>query len=200
MDLDNKSKFIESHQLSVLRQMLTFAREALNLETTITLNPDFSGYLGGGINARFDNIGEAVEAAKQQLKAHMAKNIDNLNKRLRQHIEQTKEIAANRDEWKALGEQVIVGKYEIPETPLNFSMLEEQEKMLKQMQYPKNGADYAKVEKRLMEQAAKESAKISSQYNDPSTYKQPFQSVYDNLNKHVGNRSNNVMLNKLYGG
>jgi len=115
MDLDAKSKFVEMHQLTVLRQMLTFAREALALEATITLNADFSGHLEGEIRGGFNNIGEAVEIAKDQIKNHMAKHITSLSQQLKAHVEQTKELAVARDEWKALGEQVLEGKYEVPE-------------------------------------------------------------------------------------
>lgn len=119
MDLDNKSKFVEMHQMTVLRQMLTFARDALGVEISINLNADWSGSMEGDMGASFRDIGEAVEKTKEFIKKHMAQQIDKHNRELKAVIERTKKIAKSRDTWKALGEDVLEGKYEIPEKSLS---------------------------------------------------------------------------------
>jgi len=150
MDLDKKSKFVEMHQMAVLRQMLTFAREALSIEITIQLQPDFSGYLQGEMNHGFDDIGQAVEHTKEFLRGHLAKQIDSHTKQLKSHIEQTKEIAKARDEWKDLGEQILEGKYEVPENPPTSIMLKTSRPLGYDALTGKQITDYNELEARLV--------------------------------------------------
>jgi hypothetical protein len=115
MDLDNKSKFVEMHQMAVLRQMMEFSRAALSVEINIILNPDFSGHFEGGCSGSFECIGEAVEIVKSNIKKIVVKTIDQMNKDLVASIENTKQIADRREKWKELGHDVMAGKYTIPE-------------------------------------------------------------------------------------
>lgn len=115
MDLDNKSKFVEMHQMTALRQMLEFAKETLGQEIAIILNADFSGKFEGAMGNRFDHIGEAVEHAKEFVKKHVAQTINQYNNNLKESIERTKKLSDDREEWRKLGEEVLAGKYTIPE-------------------------------------------------------------------------------------
>jgi len=160
MDLDNKSKFVEMHQMAILRQMLTFAREALHLEVTINLQPDFSGSLNGDMNAGFDDIGQAVEAAKNFIRNRLAKEIDNHNQQLRAHVEETKQIAKNRDAWKELGEKVLAGKYEIPEEPIHTFL----DTRVGQNQYMRNIADMLKQQKIIGDYSEAETRVLADMY------------------------------------
>jgi hypothetical protein len=118
MDLDNKSKFVEMHQTAVLRQMLEFAKSALSLDIVINLNYDFTGNFSGAMGGSFEHIGEAANMVKEEIKKHVAKTITTYNKNLKHHIEETKRIAKERDQWRALGEDVLTGKYTVPEEVL----------------------------------------------------------------------------------
>lgn len=137
MELDGKSRYVEMHHTAVLRQMLEFAHKALKLDIQITLNHDYSGIFKTGDalvgSGAFGSIVEAVEILKEIIKQRVAKQIDYHNKQLRETIEKVKEINKNRDNWKTLGEQVLEGKWEIPEV-IPATDTKREDRLLQQMQ------------------------------------------------------------------
>jgi len=118
--MEKTSKMIMFHHMALLQQLMEFSQKVLKNELSLSLKPDFSGYVSGsqGIESEFTDIPGAVSIVKDSIKACLATQINQFNQELKNCIESAEQLNKDRAVWKEVAENVLAGKWNNPETEL----------------------------------------------------------------------------------